>query len=421
MHIAIDARMYGTAQRGIGRYLMKLIDGLEEIESAPPLTRTTPGPSLERRGNPRQGGENCYTIFLRRENFEEYQPRNTNFKKALWDAPWYGLREQIGFRPLFTASAVRGKTHDREFFPAPRPIDIYHFPHWDVPLLFRRPFVVTIHDLELFSSNRTRENSTRGRLTYWLKFQAFKLVFRHAVLAARGIIVPSNVVREQLLDLYPQVRKKTHVIYEAPTIDANGYRLAASAPVTSISTNAKPYPLYPNPYILYVGAAYPHKNLSRLLEAWKIVHAQLPDYKLVLVGREDFFWKKLKLEIGNWKLEIGDSVVWYGEATDAELATLYQNAALLIQPSLEEGFSLPPLEALAHGTPVAVSDIPVHREILDNAAAYFNPRDPAAIAKTIIGTLQTPVAAPLPRAYSWKVNADQTLAIYAAAVKTGCT
>ncbi|MBI2552080.1 glycosyltransferase family 4 protein [Candidatus Uhrbacteria bacterium] len=410
MHIAIDARMYGTAQRGIGRYLMKLIEGLEEIEIAP-----TP-PNL-----PSGRGGNLYTIFLRRENFDEYQPRNPNFKKALWNAPWYGLKEQINFKQLTAVNCEPMAVNS-----------IYHFPHWNVPLLFRQPFVVTIHDLELFSSNRTRENTTRGRLIYWLKFQAFKIIFRHAVLAARGIIVPSNYAREQLLDLYPQARKKVRVIYEAPALVNSSQSTVHSKPKQAV--NREPLT---DDYVLYVGAAYPHKNLPRLFEAWKIVHAQLPDYKLVLVGREDWFWKKLKAQWGHnpshppLTLRGGDDrdpplkvrggrgsygqqndIIFYGETTDAELTALYQNAALLVQPSLTEGFSLPPLEALAHGTPVAVSDIPVHREILGQAAAYFDPKNPAAIANVIIHTLRNPIIAKLPRTYSWRENAQQTRALY---------
>src|SRR3989344_7148415 len=189
MHIAIDARMYGTAQRGIGRYLMKLIEALEQISPSP-------------QPSPTEGeGEIRYTIFLRRANFDEYQPKNPRFHKALWNAQWYGIREQLSTYYLLRTTA-----------------SLIHFPHWNVPFFFNRPFVVTIHDLELFSSNRTRESSTRGRITYWLKFQAFKLIFSHAVLAARAIIVPSNFVKEQLLDMYPQARKKVKVIYEAPTL-----------------------------------------------------------------------------------------------------------------------------------------------------------------------------------------------------------
>ncbi len=409
-HIAIDARMYGTAQRGIGRYLVKLIQGLEEIESAPHplLTSPIPAPEQVRYGAGKgeetiqnspplvggvRGGENQYTIFLRRANFEEYIPHNPNFKKALWDVPWYGWREQF---TRYTLHATR--------------YTLFHFPHWNVPLFFNRPFVVTIHDLELFSSNRTRENSTRGRLMYYLKHLAFRIIFRHAVLAARAIIVPSNFVREQLLDMYPSVRKKVRVVYEAPTI----------TPTVRYTLHATRY----TPYALYVGAAYPHKNLPRLIDAWQILHEKLPDHKLVLVGREDFFWHRLKTT--HYKLLTTPSIVFYGSATDAELAVLYKNAALLVQPSLEEGFSLSPLEALSFGTPVAASDIAVHREILKDAAHYFNPTDTNSIASAIIGALSDPTSRiraqqegpELLKRYSWHTHTKETLAIYQASMQT---
>ena len=425
MHIAIDARMYGTAQRGIGRYLMKLIEGLEKISSL-------------RDDSSLSDGQQHYTIFLRKKNFNEYQPRNSNFKKALWDAPWYGLKEQVtGYRLQVTG------------------IDLVHFPHWNVPLLFRRPFVVTIHDLELFSSNRTRENSTRGRAMYWLKLQGFKIVFRHAVLAARAIIVPSHFVEEQLLDLYPQARKKVQVIYEAPTVSPSGHtRLDRGSTINPEVVDSRLRGNDSNrKYVLYVGAAYPHKNLPRLLEAWAIVHQELPDYQLVLVGREDWFWKRLKEEWtttsnpssirrGNESISssarnfpplpegrlggvgaMGGSnsgVIFHGPATDAELSMLYKNAVLLVQPSLEEGFSLSPLEALAHGTPVAVSDIPVHREILQDAAFFFNPQSVPVMAQAILRALTDPGArsriaasasAQVSR-YSWHEHARKTRDLY---------
>ena len=416
MHIAIDARMYGTAQRGIGRYLMKLIENLEQVDP-----------------------ENKYTIFLRRANFDEYQPRNPNFKKALWDVPWYGIREQVCLSPLChpeRSEGSRSTLKGRDSSPSAqndRIVELYHFSHWNVPLLFSRPFIVTIHDLELFSSNRTRENSTRGRVMYWLKLQAFKIVFRHAVLASRAIIVPSHFVEEQLLDLYPQVRKKVQVIYEAPTIEIQNVKCKIKNEISV-------------PYILYIGAAYPHKNLPRLLEAWALVHKELPDYQLVLVGREDWFWRKLKEQFhnppqpsltlregdrseptlkvrgGRGSYETHDGILFSGQATDAELSTLYKNAALLVQPSLEEGFSLSPLEALSHGTPVAVSDIPVHREILSNAAFFFNPQSVPMIAETIVRaltnaeartTVMSLASAQIYR-YSWGEHARQTRDLYAA-------
>src|SRR3989338_4280296 len=107
MHIAIDARVWGKAKGGIGGYLMKLIEALEQI-SPPPHPSPTEGE-----------GEIRYTIFLRRANFDEYQPKNPRFHKALWNAQWYGIREQLSTYYLLRTTA-----------------SLIHFPHWNVPFFF---------------------------------------------------------------------------------------------------------------------------------------------------------------------------------------------------------------------------------------------------------------------------------------------
>jgi len=104
-----------------------------------------------------------------------------------------------------------------------------------------------------------------------------------------------------------------------------------------------------------VGNAYPHKNLERLILAFrKLVEDYGLDYQLVLVGGEDYFYKKLKIE--NCKLKIGDKIIFWGFISDKNLDALYRDAALYVFPSLSEGFGLPPLEAMARGVPVVSSN-----------------------------------------------------------------
>ena len=344
---------------------------------------------------------NQYSVFLRRENFEEYKPQNANFKKKLWDAPWYGWREQVMF--------PRAK------------FDVMHFPHWNVPVRFASPFILTVHDLILFSSSRLKQTTTHGRWLYNLKFAGFKFVFGRAVQKAKAIIVPSNFVKEQLLDLYPHLRNKVQVIYEAPTITPlrHSERGEESHTLPHMEKEIATLPMVASndigdKFVLYVGAAYPHKNLMRLLQAWQRLPGELlNEYKLVLVGRKDFFWQQLESKIK-------ESIVFYGEASDEELASLYSHAALLVQPSLEEGFSLSPLEALSFGCPVAVSDIPVHREISDGAVIFFNPRDENSIMVTIKDALLNQSvreeilikAKQILSQYSWHNAARVTLELY---------
>ncbi|MDO8505747.1 MAG: glycosyltransferase, partial [bacterium] len=152
--------------------------------------------------------------------------------------------------------------------------------------------------------------------------------------------------------------------------------------------------------------------------AWQILRKEFPEHKLVLVGREDFFWKQLKTT--SYILHPTSSIIFYGSATDEELATLYKNAALLVQPSLEEGFSLSPLEAISFGCPAAVSDIPIHHEILKDAALFFNPLDPYSIAetiKTILNDSSSKIrlktqSTALLSGYSWKSHAHTTRDLY---------
>ena len=126
-------------------------------------------------------------------------------------------------------------------------------------------------------------------------------------------------------------------------------------------------------YFLYVGNAYPHKNLNRLLDAFNILVSQYPDISLICVGRPDYFYKRLKEKVGKMNLE--KSVSFLEDVSDEELGSLYKNAQALILPSLMEGFGLPAIEAMANKCLVLASDIPALREVCGDAAIYFNPKN----------------------------------------------
>ena len=174
----------------------------------------------------------------------------------------------------------------------------------------------------------------------------------------------------------------------------------------------------PEKYFLYVGNAYPHKNLERLLEAMLQATGYKSQVKLVLVGYEDFFYKKLKEKVKEMGLE--DVIVFWGPADRKELANLYKNAIALVFPSLMEGFGLPAIEAMANGCLVMVSDIPVFHEVLGEAAVYFNPDDMNDMTERLIDVIREPgeyesfkaKGLDQARRYSWQKLARQTLAIY---------
>lgn len=333
MRLGIDARLFGITDRGIGRYTEKLINYLEKIDF-----------------------ENEYFIFLRKEGFKKYQPSNKNFHKVLSDYRPYSLKEQFFF-PFKLL-----KYH----------LDLVHFPHFNVPIFYPKKFIITIHDLIISRYPESRRKSTTlPYFFYKLKLFGYKMVLKNAVKLAKKIIAVSEFTKKEIIDLLKIKPEKIKVIYEG--VD--------KSKIENCKLQIE------KPYILYVGAAYPHKNLERLLLAFKnLISRDLIDINLVFVGRKDFFY--YKLEEFSQKIGLSERVIFKGEVSDKELAFLYQNALFLIFPSLAEGFGLPGLEAMAYGTPVLASSIPSLLEIFGEAAYYFNPYQIEEITQAMYNLLK---------------------------------
>ena len=168
---------------------------------------------------------------------------------------------------------------------------------------------------------------------------------------------------------------------------------------------------------MYVGNAYPHKNLEKLIKAFSGMKAEEEKLSLVLVGKADYFYDNLKKIVTEKKVR---NVIFAGFVPDHDLDTVYKNARLYVFPSLYEGFGIPPLEAMAKGVPVAVSDIPCMREILGESVEYFDATDENVIKKTIQEVLQNEdLCQKLVRKgyeqiakYSWEKMARETMEIY---------
>lgn len=330
MRIGIDARLYGPKQGGLGRYLQQLILHLEKLPA-----------NAE------------FVIFLRRDNWEEYQPAAPNFRKILADVPWYGVAEQIKLPGIIKKEKV----------------DLMHFPHWNVPLFYRQPFVVTIHDL-LLLHYPTRRASALGPFRYWFKNKAFRAVLDHAAKKARHILTVSEFSKNDIIATLRIPPEKISVAYPAPLPLAENKNPPLPAKYGIVK-----------PYILYVGVAYPHKNLEGLLKAWKLLEKKYgQNYQLVLVGNHNYFYQKLK--VFSLRSSISN-VVFAGFVPDHELPALYRGASLYVMPSFYEGFALPALEAMAAGLPVAASNRTCLPEILQSAALYFDPSDTDEITNTI--------------------------------------
>ena len=237
-----------------------------------------------------------------------------------------------------------------------------HFPYQQsVPIFYKRPFVITIHDLirHHFITGRSSTNP------YWLlgfKMLAYKFSINIAAKNAKKIIAVSQTTKNEIIDHLMVNKGNVDVVYESAD-DFNS--LDAKKPEV-------------NNYFLYVGNVYAHKNAEKLIQAFKKVLEE-KQVKLVFVGSEDYFYKRLKNE--NSKLVSQKRIIFLENVSDEDLAGYYKNAICLIRPSFMEGFSLPPLEAMANNCLVLASDIPVHREVFGESIIYFNPNDIVDIEK----------------------------------------
>lgn len=369
MRIGIDARFYGTQAKGLGRYTQKLITHLESLTD-----------------------ENEYVIFLRDDNWDEYQPTDPRFTKARANYRWYTLAEQIFF-PL-TMRKQR--------------LDIMHFTHFNVPLWYRGKFIVTIHDL-ILTKYPTQRASTLGPLLYHLKHIAYQLAISSAVKRAARIIAVSQYTKEDIVRHFPVDSTKISVIYEAVESPAQE--------ATSDTAVLERYHIHP-PYLLYVGNVYPHKNIDGLLEAFGLLRSRGRDLQLVLVGKEDYFMKQIKALVRT--KPYAAVVKFTGYVPDGELPSLYRHAEAYVFPSFCEGFGLPGLEACSLGLPVVASNNSCLPEILGDAAVYFDPHQPMEITGAISRVLddhtvrERLISAGYARVkqFDWRRMAEHTRALY---------
>lgn len=368
MRIGIDARFYGPYGKGLGRYTQKLIDHLEKVDD-----------------------HNEYYILLRRDNWADFQPSTPRFHKILADYRWYTFIEQV-FMPLKLWSLD---------------LDLVHFTHFNVPVLYFGKFIVTIHDL-ILTKYPTERASTLGPWLYRIKHALYQIVINSAVRRAVKVIAVSEYTKKEVVAHFKCPTEKVSVTLEAvdpvtqPShgdVTMNKYRLA-------------------EPYILYVGNAYPHKNCERLVEAFQMLLKDEPTCHLVMVGREDYFYHRLKKLAAS--KDLSAEVLFPGFVTDTDLPDFYRHAKLYAFPSLCEGFGLPALEACQYGVPVVASNNSSLPEVLGEAAVYFNPEKTEEIYRamhSVFTDRQLAVALikagyERVRLFSWEKMAQQTMAIY---------
>jgi alpha-1,3-rhamnosyl/mannosyltransferase len=263
----------------------------------------------------------------------------------------------------------------------PRRCDVFHAPWIDGALLRSPvPMVVTLHDL---APLKRRGEFLRAGLRFNLRYLAVQRAVR--------VIVPTEAVAGEAVKALGIPRERITVIREAA---APAMRPRSRREVADVRMRYR----LPDRYLLWVGglqAPDPRKRVAGLARAKRTM-------PLVLVG-----------EAGRWARELPD-VILTGVVDDDELAAIYTGAHALVFPSADEGFGLPPVEALACGTPVVATDLPALREVLDGRAALRPVDDLDGLIATAQDAKRPAPAAP---AWSWEDAAAATWEVYAQAAR----
>lgn len=274
-------------------------------------------------------------------------------------------------------------------------LDLLHVPHFNIPLFYTGKVVVTIHDL-LWHEYKGADVTTLPMWQYWPKYLMYRLTVGAAVKHAQKILVPAQTVADQVIRYYPQTKPKIVITPEGVEPQFFTHQVSAK----------------PEKYFVYLGSLYPHKNVKVVIQALK----KLPTFTLKIVTSRSVFQQQLKQAV--IKEDLIKQVEFLGYQTDNQVADLLQHATALVQPSLSEGFGLTGLEAMAAGTPVIASDIPIFREVYQDHATYFDAHSPKSFVEAATAVQTTnreqsiKAARQFVQKYQWTTMAKQTVAVY---------
>lgn len=290
--------------------------------------------------------------------------------------------------------------------------DLVHIPHlfW-VPRHLPCPYVMTVHDV-LEHMYRAHGRSQPRRLLHYV-------LTRKVMREASRIFAVSQFTKSEIEKLFGISKEKIEVVYNA--IDERFLR--GHAMESDKQFLAERY-LVNFPFILYAGRISPHKNLVRIIEAFSALKAELdkdgkfPDLKLIIIGDELSKHPDLRRTVIRGGVQ--NDVRFMGFVPIEVLRVFYDVAKIFVFPSLYEGFGLPPLEAMAFGTPVVTSNTSSLPEVVDKAAILVNPENVFEIMRALHRVLlDQPLRDKLKQRgyeqaqkFSWEGSARRVLAVY---------
>jgi len=364
--IGLDLRLWRSETGGIGRYSRNLLEELLKIDQ-----------------------ENQYTAIITSADENEFNLKAPNLRKLVVDISHYSPQEQSQLLKFLR----------KEKF------DLVHFAQFNHPILYRQPFVVTIHDIimHLYPGPLQKKNKIR-RLGYLATFNDCK--------RANRIIVPSQSTKNDLANQLHFPPEKIAVIAEGSESD---FRLHSQAEKDRV---IQKYSL-PKRYLLFVSRWSEHKGLPALIESFNILSAKYPDLGLVITGKPDCQSPEVA-DLVRAAQSQNKNIITPGFVSDEDLAPLYSAATVYVHPGWYEGFGLMILEAFASGVPVVTSNVSSLPEVAGDAALLIDPRNSQEIADNIAKIIDDPKLVEdlvkkgqeQVKKYSWAKMAGQTLDIY---------
>jgi glycosyltransferase involved in cell wall biosynthesis len=358
---------------GIGTYIRNLLAGLGSFDT-----------------------EDQFHVIVDPNEVGELPALPSNFHVIQYQTPKSRLLAQLRFPPL----------------PAGLRPDLVHIPLNAVPLLTPKPYVVTIHDMGalLFADRRA---GWRDELNlYW---------FRRGLVKANRVLAVSDATRRDVRTTLGIPEKRIRMIYNAPdpifTARARALELDESYRIM------ERYQIN-YPFVLYAGNIRPQKNIPRLIEAFAVLRGELSshpiysDLRLIIIGDEISKFPSVRHAVIRSRVE--QSVRFLGFVPITTLRIFYKAAAAFVFPSLYEGFGLPPLEAMASGTPVVTSSVSSLPEVVGDAAIIVNPENVFDIARGMKEVLldeevrQRCIARGFEQVnrFSWRLTAEKVLTVY---------
>lgn len=364
MRIAIDVRKLHDF--GIGTYVKNLLRQLSRIDH-----------------------ETDYVLFCQHADQPIARQLGENFRTVTESSGQYSVTEQLSV-PFHL-----GRTSPH----------LFHTPHYVLPVLTPCRSVVTIHDcIHLIFPQYLRHRMAHAyaRTMFWT-----------AVHRASRILTVSEASKKDILRFFGVPSERVTVIYNA--IDERFYDEPSEDQMVKVRER---YQLHDR-FLMYAGNVKPHKNIERLIDAFVLLRKKgRDDLKLLITGSEISRYATLRRAVHRHNLH--QHVRFLGYQSEETLAALYRLAEVFVFPSLYEGFGLPPLEAMASGTPVVVSNVSSLPEVVGDGGLLVNPYDPQAIADGVAKVLDddqlrrdlTARGLVRARAFSWAESVKRIRQIY---------